>query len=397
MPHTTTTRTDTDTARVRLQTLAARWAARPARRLRAQRDVWIFGAGSFGRDVCGILQAQGFRVCGFVETRPAAVQVLGLPVLDWQRWSELAPQPQLVLGIYNRDMALDTLEGVARAAGATDVFMPWDIYNQFKAQLGWRYWLSDAPTVLDQLPALLRAYDLLSDEASRRCLVDICDFRLGLQLAYGGFRHTDNQYFNALTLPPLAGRGLCYVDGGAYNGDTYAELCSHAQVERAYLFEPDAQNYQALLRQVQGQAGAVCLPLALADGYRLLNFSAGAGEGAAISAAGGQHIAAAALDEVLCGERVDFLKLDVEGAEVQALQGARQLIARSRPVLAISLYHHPQDLWVLPALLDSICQGYALYIRQHFFNSFDSVLYAVPNQDFSSPSAGVPYVPQRVA
>lgn len=368
--------------RARIQSLGQRVAARGERRLQAGRDVWIFGAGSFGRDVCAILQAQGFRVCGFVETRPQASQLLGLPVLDWPQWSAVGCEAQLVLGIYNRGMALDALDGVARAAGATDLFMPWDVYSQFQAQLGWRYWLSDAATLLDQLPAILDAHDLLGDAASRQCLADICEFRLGLQLGYGGFQHADNQYFNALTLPPLAGRSLRYVDGGAYNGDTFAELCGHSEVQRAFLFEPDAHNYQALLRHVRGRsnaASALCLPLALSDGYRSLAFSAGAGEGAAISENGTQHIAAAALDDILCGERVDFIKLDVEGAETQALQGARQLIQRAPPVLAISLYHRPQDLWELPALVHSLCPGYSLYIRQHYFNSFDSVLYAVPN------------------
>ena len=383
----------------RIQSLGERHAALPTRRLEVAREVWIFGAGQFGRDVCAILQGQGFGVRGFVETRPTAAQVLGLPVQDWQQWAHLprAASAQLVLGIFNRSMAFDVLHALARSNGARDIFMPWDIYSQFQAQLGWRYWLSDAPTLLDQLPALERAYALLSDAPSQRCLADICEFRLGLKLDYAGFRHTDNQYFNALTLPPLAGRALRYVDGGAYNGDTYAELCGLAEVQRAYLFEPDADNYQALLRQVQGrdpaaqagqagnvgQAGnkghALCLPLALSDGYQMLSFSAGAGEGAAISESGSQHIAAAALDGMLCGETVDFIKLDVEGAEDQALRGARQLIQRSRPVLAISLYHRPQDLWALPALLASLCDGYALFIRQHYCNSFDSVLNAVPH------------------
>lgn len=375
----------------RIQSLGERHAALPTRRLDVAREVWIFGAGQFGRDVCAILQGQGFGVRGFVETRPTAAQVMGLPVRDWQQWAQVphaAQSAQLVLGIFNRGMPFDALHALARAAGAQDIFMPWDIYSQFQAQLGWRYWLSDAQTLLEQLPAIERTFARLSDAPSQRCLADICEFRLGLKLDYAGFRHTDNQYFNALTLPPLAGRSLRYVDGGAYNGDTYAELCGLAEVQSAYLFEPDADNYQALLRQVQGRdaqasAGhkgrAQCLPVALSDGYQMLSFSAGAGEGAAISESGSQHIAAAALDGMLCGESVDFIKLDVEGAEVQALRGARQLIHRSRPVLAISLYHRPQDIWALPELLASLCDNYALFIRQHFCNSFDSVLYAVPH------------------
>jgi hypothetical protein len=62
-----------------------------------------------------------------------------------------------------------------------------------------------------------------------------------------------------------------------------------------------------------------------------------------------------------------------------ALRGARDLIKRSRPVIALSLYHLPKDPWELPELLQELCQDYRYFIRQHYFNTFDSVLYAVPN------------------
>ena len=80
----------------------------------------------------------------------------------------------------------------------------------------------------------------------------------------------------------------------------------------------------------------------------------------------------------LAGTRVDMLKLDVEGSEVSALLGAARTLRDSRPVLAISAYHRPEDLWVLPDLLAELCPDYRLYLRQHTNNSFDLVLYGVP-------------------
>lgn len=95
---------------------------------------------------------------------------------------------------------------------------------------------------------------------------------------------------------------------------------------------------------------------------------------------GNTHIATAALDDVLPGAMVDFLKIDIEGAEALALRGAHKLITRSRPVIAMSLYHKQQDLWELPELLFNLCTDYRFHVRQHFFNSFDAVLYAVPER-----------------
>jgi FkbM family methyltransferase len=362
-----------------LHALPQRYSSRQARDLPAGKSVWIFGTGQFGRDLCGALQKTGYPVAGFVETKPSAAQVLGLPVLGWQQWSLAHTAEPLCIGIFNRGMPLDQLEALARQSGAQDVYLPWDLYRVLKQQMGWRFWLSEPERILDQMQSLAAALECMDDEVSRRCMLDIAAFRLGLNTSYCSFQHDENQYFNPLTLTDLHGKALRFVDGGAYNGDTYLELCGVADVQTAYLFEPDTVNFAQLTRNVsQNGRKAQCLPLGLSDSYRILSFDAGNGEGAAISENGSAHIAVTALDDVLACCTVDFIKLDVEGAELQALQGARKLIQRSRPVLALSLYHCPQDLWELPLALSSLCEDYRFHVRQHYFNSFDSVLYAVP-------------------
>lgn len=354
-------------------------ASTPQRTLSQERPVWIFGAGQFGRDLCKVLLAQNFKVRGFIETQPRADQLMNLPVRSWQQLNDTDRQDQLVLGIYNRGMPLDALDTLARDAGFRDVMLPWDSYGQFAAQLGWRYWLSGRDPLLLQLDAIETSHDLLSDATSQSCLRDIVRFRLGLHHGYGSFRHDDPQYFNALTLCGDSSKPIHYVDGGAYNGDTLLELASLRSIERAYLFEPDAENFAALQKNLHNTDTAVhCLPLALSDGYQMLSFNAGNGEAGTISANGTVHIAAMALDDLLRGQSTDFIKLDVEGGEIAALNGAADLIQRCRPVLAISFYHRPQDLWEIPQVLRGLCPDYQFFLRQHYFNSFDSVLYAVP-------------------
>lgn len=354
-------------------------ASRRPRALPKGDPAWIFGAGQFGRDVCAALQKVGQPLGGFVETKPSAPEVMGLPVFSWSQWAGAHTAAPLCVGIFNRGMPLDQLEALARKAGAENIYLPWDLYPLLKPHLGWRFWLSEPECILDQTDAISAALDCMDDEVSQRCMLEIAAFRLGLNTAYGSFQHAENQYFNLLTLNDQQGKALHFVDGGAYNGDTYLELCSVADVQTAYLFEPETANFAQLTKNV-AQTGrkAQCLPLGLSDSYRILNFNAGSGEGAAISENGTAHIAVAALDDVLSGSTVDFIKLDVEGAELLALNGARKLIDRSRPVLALSLYHRPEDLWELPLALADICEDYRFHVRQHYFNSFDSVLYAVP-------------------
>lgn len=360
-------------------------AFQPARRIDMGGTVWIFGAGYFGRALARAMQEQGLAVAGFVETTPQAPEVQGLPVLDWPALARKAPHAQLALGILNHRTPYDQLVALATQAGFAAPLMTWELYDQFGPALGWRFWLGERSVLAAHLERLAQVVERLGDDESREILLRLCAFRLGLDLEFSSFLSAEPQYFNALTLPPLQGKAITYIDCGAYNGDTYAELVQQPGITcgQAFLLEPDPDNYAALVRRVAGQhPQAVCLPLAAAEQYSILSFAAGQGEGSAIGSGGNIHVAAAALDQIVPQAQVDFIKLDVEGAEALVLRGARHMIERCRPVLAVSLYHNPADIWELPELLFSLCQNYKFYIRQHCYNSFDSVLYAIPGQDF---------------
>jgi len=87
------------------------------------------------------------------------------------------------------------------------------------------------------------------------------------------------------------------------------------------------------------------------------------------------------LDDVLTTNPVNFIKMDIEGYEKEALRGARELINNNKPCLAISLYHHPEDLWEIPLLIENICPDtYTYNIFVHTLNTFESVIYAKPGK-----------------
>ena len=86
----------------------------------------------------------------------------------------------------------------------------------------------------------------------------------------------------------------------------------------------------------------------------------------------------APLDEILDGIHPTYMKFDVEGAEHDALVGGAQTIREAMPVMAICLYHRPEDLWDLPLLVRSIAPGYRFFVRRHSDERWETVLYAVP-------------------
>jgi FkbM family methyltransferase len=359
--------------------LTARVPMRPFRRINDRNGpVWIFGAGSFGQDLARVLQGHGCKVAGFVETTPGRSTALDLEVIDWNALARRDLGAQLAVGIFNHRHPFDQLVRIAVDAGFAEPIMPQELYDQFADGLGWRFWLSRRDFLVRNLERVAQAAERLADATSREVLLRTCAFRLGVDADYSSYRSSEPQYFNDISLRVLDGRPIVYLDCGAYNGDSYADLVSRAGAPcaQAFLLEPDPGNFLQLVAAVGERPEVVCLPLAAAQTYGILAFSSA---GAASTIGGGEvHIAAVAVDELLPGATLDLMKIDVEGAEAQVLRGARKAIARNRPVLAVSLYHKPQDLWELPELLFELCPGYRFHIRQHCFNSFDLVLYAIP-------------------
>jgi FkbM family methyltransferase len=89
-----------------------------------------------------------------------------------------------------------------------------------------------------------------------------------------------------------------------------------------------------------------------------------------------------ALDTYLSEEErseITYIKMDIEGAETEALKGMAQTIAKYKPKLAICIYHLPDDLWQIPEYIHSLNPDYKLYIRHHDVEyGAETVCYAIP-------------------
>lgn len=86
------------------------------------------------------------------------------------------------------------------------------------------------------------------------------------------------------------------------------------------------------------------------------------------------------LDEELRNQDITFIKMDIEGAEYETLQGAERLIKSNLPKLAISIYHKREDIFTIPSLIYRYSNRYEFYLRHYSFFDWDTVLYAVPKR-----------------
>jgi FkbM family methyltransferase len=186
-------------------------------------------------------------------------------------------------------------------------------------------------------------------------------------------------------LPPRLMRfdgPITFVDGGAYDGDTFRHL-SAAGVEISHwiAFEPDPRNFVALTKFAGSlQIPSTMFPCGLNDTFMQVAFSANEGTSSHLTSSlkAEMTVPCVALDDVSHGAMADYIKLDIEGAEQAALLGMRKTISNSKPHLAVSIYHRPDDLWILTQTLAELAPYADLFIRQHCLNAFETVLYAVP-------------------
>lgn len=84
-----------------------------------------------------------------------------------------------------------------------------------------------------------------------------------------------------------------------------------------------------------------------------------------------------ALDSALQGAAPTEIKLDIEPAEPESLEGARETLLRERPRLAVCVYHRFEHLWSIPSWIASLGAGYALHLRPHAHAGFDAVAYGM--------------------
>lgn len=228
----------------------------------------------------------------------------------------------------------------------------------------------------------------LSDQESRDLFDNLIRFRTHGDLDAMADYEFDpiGQYFeDFLVLNP---DDETFVDVGSFDGQTSLEFAKRApDFERIIAFEPSAVNRPVVEERLRalGADRITVYPNGLGAEATTLRFDSQAGSSSRASDTGDTEIAVVTLDSLEIPSAT-FMKMDIEGGEVGALEGALNTIARFRPRLAISVYHRADDLWRIPEAVDKAGVEYDLYLRHYTEGIDETVMFFIPREQSLGPS-----------
>lgn len=218
-----------------------------------------------------------------------------------------------------------------------------------------------------------KAYSLLIDDESRATYERIINFKIGGDIALlKPFFEKQRVYSELLNF-----EGETIVDLGAYDGDTVREfITADKNYKKIFALEPDPKNFKKLVRNTEGVRDVIPLNFGAWNKAQTGFFSSESSRNSAMSVKG-KEVRLVSVDEVI-KEPVSVLKMDIEGSELKAIEGAAQTIKECKPKLYICAYHRSEDMFALPLKIHEICPDYRFYFAHHkYIPAWESNFYAV--------------------
>lgn len=353
----------------------------------------LFGAGNLGRKALRSLRSAGIEPLAFADnnrarwgTETAQLHVLP-PIEAAEKYGESA---LFVVTIWLVGHAFRSTRSQLEELGCQHIVSATSLRWKFADELLPDHCHDSPHKVIEQAMEVKAASGIWADEESQIEYARQLHWRLHGDHNRLGGDHRERIYFPDSIFLPAAGEIV--LDCGAFDGDTARDIMErNPAYSEIICCEPDPSNYERCLTWLHGlreEHRIIVHNLAVGAKREELKFRALGTEGSSIQIDGETSILSVPIDELIAGQVPTYIKMDIEGAELAALEGARHTIRTGRPVLAISVDHRQNDLWRIPLFIRSLRTDYKLFLRQHFADGWDVVCYAVPPHRLRSAVKG---------
>lgn len=367
-------------------------------KLDKNKPIIIFGAGTVGKYLFKSMKLNNFKVNYFVDNNSKIVskKVEGIQVLSYENFRKNYSNVQTIIAsvIYEKEilsqLKKDNIKNIFPLTYLNYLFPEVFDFRKY-TKLFNEIFLSKNRKKIRHL------YNLLADIESKKIFAKIINFRLNNYYLSDlkSVRSMQEQYFDS-SIIKISNKEIL-VDGGGYVGDTIKPFykITKGKYEKIYSFEPDKKNFRKLKKVSKDidSKRIYPLPYGLYSKNGTVEFlEQGDPESGIVknskfsplsgSALLGKHksnkITVVSLDSFLKDRQPPTLiKMDIEGAEIDALNGAKRIINKFKPKLTICVYHNPADLWEIPLLMKKLNPKYKLYLRHYSDELCETVCYAL--------------------
>jgi FkbM family methyltransferase len=244
--------------------------------------------------------------------------------------------------------------------------------NVFQFEMYYPYGVSIKKVIKDNFNKIEIAYNLFADEESRKVFEDQLKYSVSKDRKYLA-DCSENEYFDEEVL--LFSTEEYYCDCGVFDGETVFKMKKIGFLG-AYCFEPDPINFTVCQSRFKNENNVKIINAAVWNKRERVQFASELKGGSAITNKGKILVETVRLDDYFQNKEVTFIKMDIEGAEREALEGAKDILKNKAPKLAIAAYHKMSDLWNLPIDIKKYNNNYKVFVRRYIDDiGYDSLVF----------------------
>ena len=350
------------------------------RKINAADRVYLYGAGVYGSEALDFINKYCIngKVCGFIDdtkekinTKLRGVSIISLDDFDAKT------EDALVLVCCDERSHMMMVDKLRRHGVEEDsIVIPRIAFMDPE---------KDSKFIRDNMHLLTSLSEMLADDTSRLVLRNVIEYKLthDQSLLENIADKVNPRYYDEHVLGGI-GKGVI-IDCGSYIGDSldgYVDY-SGAEFKGALCCEANSSNIERLTEHIRERnyKNVEIVDRAIWKSDGLVRFHPAGEKSGYISEDGVIELNSTTVDILAHNRRIDFIKIEVDGAEYEALLGAMDTIISQHPVIAISVYHKPEDIIRIPLMLKSLRIDYRLYLRFYGCTTLtDIVCYAVPSE-----------------
>lgn len=363
-------------------------------------NIFLYGAGSAGIAFLHYLRKYDITPSAFIDgdQKKWGTKCEGIDVLPPESVIKTFGEDILVIVTINTDgkRYCKSFDEALRIGGHTGVhkrlkelgirnIVDYTFFrNCYELFIGDRYNLpscADVYLMKEKEEDLKKVFEMLDDDLSKEIYYKIIKFRMLDDSIEIPTLKQDYQYFEPELHKPV--QDEIFVDCGAFNGislKTFLNL--NKTFKWYYAFEPDSTNFEALTQYVstlddEARNKIELFEFAVADRAGSGSLYKLEGPGSFMSSLGKDPVRTVTIDNILNGNKATYIKMNIEGSELEAIKGCSETIKKYKPILAVAAYHKTWDLWEIPLLIKSMFKDYKVYLRS-YMNHISFVYYFIP-------------------